>query len=667
MTSDAEIVIGIRGDLSGGKQVQRTLDDIEKSGERAKRGAKNFQDEMKRTDATARLLSNTLKTLGISFGLRELQQAADAYTNIQNRLKLVTDGTANLAAVTKELFAISNDTRMSFEATAELYARVALATKDLGLSQRDTLNFSKSLNQAVILSGASAAEASAGLIQLSQGLASGTLRGDELRSVLEQLPAVADVIAKGLGVTRGELRKMGEDGLITADIIIDAFKKAETQLDTDFAKTVTTIGQAFTLLRNKVIESIGDLDAATGSSQKLAFVIGKLGDVISLTFNSLAALAQALQGVFTDVVGSILSITTAMVNGIEKVMNVGVSAVNVFRDNKISKIDLNGGLTSENIVAAQTEMSGANYSDALKSVSKADQSAASFFGFGTAAANGNGDISTTRGPNRTPPRVNEDAIKAQKQIDKVTESLKFNLEQLKRNDLEQEIYNNLRSAGVTIDSAAGREIANLTTLYNENSKVLETQKRVIDGVAQATEGFFEEWFTGADGFKGAIKGMIGQLADLAFQMSVIEPIKNNLFGSAGAGGGIFGSLLGGLFGGSKVTSGSFAVKQVANIGSGLYGPGFASGGSMILGGNSGIDQNQLSLNGAPIARVGRGEVLNVSPSQSGGGAGIVINQTFQISTGVAQTVAAEFAAFLPKIQSATQAAINEANARGIQS
>lgn len=231
-------------------------------------------------------LTRAFAFAGITVGIGGLVQLADQYTNVQNRLRTVTDGTAELGAVTKELMTIANNTRSSFASTAELYTRTALAARELGLSQRDTLQFTESLNQAVILSGASAQEAQAGLIQLSQGLSSGTLRGDELRSVLEQLPAVADVIAKQLGVTRGELRKMGEDGEITADKVITAFANAREELDERFGETVPTIGQAFEVLKNNIIGLTGEFLTNSGAvqalSQAILFLAENLDNVIPL-------------------------------------------------------------------------------------------------------------------------------------------------------------------------------------------------------------------------------------------------------------------------------------------------------------------------------------------------------------------------------------------------
>lgn len=202
----------------------------------------------------------------------------DTYTNLQNRLRTVTEGQEQLNEVTQRLFDISNQTRTSMEATAEIYARIGLAAKELGVTQNDLLNFTESLNQAVILSGASATEATNGLIQLSQGIASGALRGDELRSVLEQLPVVADVISERLGVTRGQLREMGKEGKITADIVLSAFAAARDSLEQRFAKTIPTMGQSLTVLKNRFLELFGSIENQTELGRRISQFIIKLSD-----------------------------------------------------------------------------------------------------------------------------------------------------------------------------------------------------------------------------------------------------------------------------------------------------------------------------------------------------------------------------------------------------
>ncbi len=254
-----------------------------------KRNIADIGSGAKTAQGGVQLLTRALGALGVAFGVRELVQMVDNFTNLQNRLRTVTDGTAELAVATDKLFAVANRTRSSFEGTVEVFSRTALAVKDLGISQQETINFTESLNQAVLLSGASAQEANNAMIQLSQGLASGTLRGDELRSVLEQLPVVADVIAEGLGVTRGQLREMGEQGKITAQDILRSFKEARGELEDRFAESVPTIGQAFTVLRNNITQFIGSMDGASGASTALAKFIILLSDNVELLARAFAA------------------------------------------------------------------------------------------------------------------------------------------------------------------------------------------------------------------------------------------------------------------------------------------------------------------------------------------------------------------------------------------
>tara|TARA_Y100000310_G_scaffold7539_1_gene8239 strand:- start:1938 stop:3515 length:1578 start_codon:yes stop_codon:yes gene_type:complete len=222
-----------------------------------------------------------IRNLAISaLAVRQFVKYSDFYTNISNRLALVTKNTRELEQVTNSLFKTAQTTRTSFEATSELYARIALSSKELGASHKQLLVVTKALNQATILSGASTQEANNALIQLSQGLASGTLRGDELRSVLEQLPLVADTIAKHMGITRGELRKVGADGKISAEIVLNAFLKASQTLDAQFSKTLPSISQAFQTLTNALGKFINRVNKTTHASKLLAKSLIRIGKIL---------------------------------------------------------------------------------------------------------------------------------------------------------------------------------------------------------------------------------------------------------------------------------------------------------------------------------------------------------------------------------------------------
>lgn len=264
---------------------------------RAATGTRRVRAELQQTENAADRLRRTLARafafVGIAAGVQQLITLSDTFITIQNRLRTVTEDTNQLVLVTQQLFDVANRTRTSFQLTAELYTRIALSARQLGVAQADLVAITESVNQAIILSGAGAQEASAGLIQLSQGLASGTLRGDELRSVLEQLPVVADVIAEELGVTRGELRQLGFEGAITADIIINAFRNAEEDLRTRFGRTVPTIAQSFVILRNNLVALIGDFNNSSAAIEILSNLIIFVADNLDTLVRIIVAVGLA--------------------------------------------------------------------------------------------------------------------------------------------------------------------------------------------------------------------------------------------------------------------------------------------------------------------------------------------------------------------------------------
>lgn len=289
-----------------------------------RRNIRGVEQDLGRVEAKAEGVGRTFKRIftitAAALAAREVGQLADAFTSIQNRIRVVTSGQAELTNTTEALFQVSQRTRSSFESTVTVYNRLALSANELGISLEEATRLTESLNQAVIIGGSSSQEASAGLIQLSQGLASGALRGDELRSVLEQLPVVADVIAKSLGVTRGELRLLGQDGKITADIIIEAFREAEGELTERFAKTVPTIGQSFEQLRNSAIEFTGEfqggIDAVAGGVGFLAknfdtLAKGAISLGVAVTGIKLASYGKAAE----NAIRSTVQLTAAVAAG----------------------------------------------------------------------------------------------------------------------------------------------------------------------------------------------------------------------------------------------------------------------------------------------------------------------------------------------------------------
>ncbi|EYD40024.1 tape measure domain protein, partial [Acinetobacter baumannii 25493_5] len=149
-------------------------------------------------------------------------------------------------------------------------------------------------SKAVAISGASAEAADAALVQFGQALASGTLRGEELNSVMEQTPALAKAIAKGMGITVGELRSVAAEGKITSQEIVKALKNVQDEVDALFAKTDITIRQSLTLLNNEITKFVGEAGKGSGAAQALSGSIQLLANNLNLIADSAFAIGIGL-------------------------------------------------------------------------------------------------------------------------------------------------------------------------------------------------------------------------------------------------------------------------------------------------------------------------------------------------------------------------------------
>lgn len=266
--------------------------------------------EAKRSSSAIGILKAGLLAIGGSLVVRGIINLSDEFTNMSNRLKIVTSSTAQLNVVQKELLQISNQTRTSLATNAELFVRTAVATRNLAISQADLLRFTKALSQATILSGASAQEANNAIRQLTQGLSSGQLRGEEFRSVAEQLPIVLNILSDDLGVTIGQLRELAFDGKLTTDVLVGGLLRAAEDLERQFKLTTPTIGQAIQVLRNQTLQLIGTFSQGTGLGKEFAKVILSLADNIALLARILAT-AGIATAIFA-IVSGVRALTAAI-------------------------------------------------------------------------------------------------------------------------------------------------------------------------------------------------------------------------------------------------------------------------------------------------------------------------------------------------------------------
>lgn len=211
----------------------------------------------------------------------EFIKAADAVTTLNNKLRLATGSTQAAGQAYEALFDIAQRSRVSFTELGGTFAAVSRAGQELGISQVRLLSVTESIGNAMTISGGNAESMKATLVQLGQGLASGTLRGEELNSVMEQTPRLAKALADGLGVPIGKLREMGAAGQITAQQVILALESQSSVLRGEVAGAVMTVGQAFTQLQNASVKTVGEFDKASGASKALADAISGLSTSVS--------------------------------------------------------------------------------------------------------------------------------------------------------------------------------------------------------------------------------------------------------------------------------------------------------------------------------------------------------------------------------------------------
>ncbi|MCA3396688.1 MAG: tape measure protein, partial [Roseomonas sp.] len=199
-----------------------------------------------------------------------IARAGDQATESLARLQAATGSFGAAEKVYQNLYALSQQTGVAISESANAFARFAIAAREIGATNDQVLALVRTVQQAGIIAGASTAETSATVMQLGQALASGRLQGDELRSVLENMPTLAEALARELGASVGELRKMGEAGKLTADVVMPALIRAGQSLNAEFEKMPPTMGRAFSILGEAMSRFAGDLDRALGLSQGIA-------------------------------------------------------------------------------------------------------------------------------------------------------------------------------------------------------------------------------------------------------------------------------------------------------------------------------------------------------------------------------------------------------------
>lgn len=253
-----------------------------------------FNSAGKSADSFGTTISKVAGAITAALSIKQLTEYANAWVNVSNKLANSVKPTEDLAIVTERVFKISQDTRASLEATATLYGRLERATRAAGTSTDDLAKLTETINKGLVVSGATAEEASSTMIQLSQALASGVLRGEEFNSISENGSRLAVALADSLGVTVGQLRNMAAQGALTTDVVVNGLLGQSDKIAKEFGNTVLTMSQAFTVATNNITKFVGESSATN--------------TVLSIFNNGVITLSENL-----DMVANVIGIVAAVV------------------------------------------------------------------------------------------------------------------------------------------------------------------------------------------------------------------------------------------------------------------------------------------------------------------------------------------------------------------
>lgn len=281
---------------------------FEAVGNQAQQAADKVRAEVDKIGSGLSGLTGLLAGLASVGFAKSILDTADAMQSVNSQVRQVTSSETEYLAVQRQLLDTANNTRASLESTASLYVSTSRALKDYGYTQQEILKFTEATNNAMTIGGVGAQQQAAALMQLSQALGSGVLQGDEFKSIAEAAPILLDTIAEYMGKSRAEIKKLGSEGKLTADVIFKAISGASEKFGEQAAKMPMTMGNALQIFRNNWQSLVGDMMNGTGIMSRvaavIAFVANHLKELVgAAVLVGIAMLVQSFGGLTISVGG----------------------------------------------------------------------------------------------------------------------------------------------------------------------------------------------------------------------------------------------------------------------------------------------------------------------------------------------------------------------------
>ncbi|HHH2615165.1 TPA: tape measure protein [Klebsiella pneumoniae] len=275
--------------LAARREVDAALNGLNGSMGRLEASVNRTERSIGSMERTMFSLSGVAKGLLAALSVQQVASYADAWTELNNKVANSVRTGETQAEVMQRIFDVSQATQSSLNGTATLYARLERGTRTYNTSAEDLTRLTTIINQGFAVSGATAQEAENAIIQLSQGIASGVLRGEEFNSVSEQGSRLMVALADSMGVSIGQLRAMAAQGQLTTDVVVKGLLSQGDAIGKEFANTTVSIAKGLQVAGNNVTKFFGE------NSTVKSFAAGFRDSVITISEN-LETLGTALIG-----------------------------------------------------------------------------------------------------------------------------------------------------------------------------------------------------------------------------------------------------------------------------------------------------------------------------------------------------------------------------------
>lgn len=288
--NDVEIVVGIRGDTSGGRAIQGQLNQIGVAGDNATNSTKRLEGQINSLRSTANAASRAFFGMMAAFGAREIVRIADNYTLFDARLKSITGSTQEASRAMRELREISNRTGTEIGVSIGIMQRLSFVRDEINATNDDLLVFTETVSKLGVTSGASNEAMRAGLTQLGQSISSQIVRAEEFNSIMENIPAVGKAIADELGVTTGQMRQLVIEGELLSKDVFAAILNQTIRTREEFERFPRTAAQGWKQMINSVSTVIDLINKSTNGTNALGGVFRAMGEGVKLLYNGLATM-----------------------------------------------------------------------------------------------------------------------------------------------------------------------------------------------------------------------------------------------------------------------------------------------------------------------------------------------------------------------------------------